>query len=213
LAHHKGKIGSATLLNTAISLVEGAAALYSGSLSLLVDSVHNISDELALVCLYLAFVLPGRLGRHSQRTANLLNSAGLVAISSGLAWSAIHRLSHPTVVRGAVPIVVGLAAAAANWYVAFLLREPARNNPAVRLAYLHNLGDVGVSLAPVVAGFLVTVSGRASFDTLIALCVATWLIGSTAKELLNSSGELLWPEEMLCGGHEGEATRETVSVA
>jgi cobalt-zinc-cadmium efflux system protein len=170
------------------------------------DSVHNLSDELALVCLYLAFFLPGRFARHSQRTANLLNSGGLVAISLGLAWRALHRLSYPTAIHGLVPMVVGLAAAAANWWVAFLLREPARNNAAVRLAYLHNLGDVGVSLAPVIAGFLVATSGRASFDTLIALSVAVWLVGSTLKELLTSTGELLWPDEMVCGGHEDEAT-------
>jgi cobalt-zinc-cadmium efflux system protein len=152
----------------------------------------------------LAFLLPGRLGRHSQRTANLLNSAGLVAISSTLAWTAMQRLSHPTAIHGVVPILVGLAAAAANWWVAVLLREPARNNASVRLAYLHNLGDAGVSLAPVVAGFLVAASGKASFDTIIALSVAVWLIGSTVKELLTSSGELLWPEEMVCGGHDDE---------
>ena len=206
MAHYRGRIGSATLLNTAISLIEGVAALCSGSLSLLVDSVHNLSDELALVCLYVAFFLPGRLGRHSQRIANLLNSAELEAISSGLAWRAMQRLTHPTAIHGVVPIVVGLAAAAANWWVAVLLREPAKKNSAVRLAYLHNLGDVGVSLAPVVAGALVALSGRATFDTVTALSVAVWLVGSTAKELLMSSGELLWPEEMMCGEHEDEAT-------
>jgi cobalt-zinc-cadmium efflux system protein len=56
---------------------------------------------------------------------------------------------NPVPVQGAVPIVVGLAAAAANWGVARLLLEPSRKNAAIRLAYLHNLGDVWVSLAPV----------------------------------------------------------------
>jgi hypothetical protein len=64
-----------------------------------------------------------------------------------------------------------------------------------------------------VAGFLVAISGRASFDTLIALSVATWLIGSAVKEFLTSSGELLWPEEMVCGSHEDEATASNVTVA
>ena len=55
LAHYRRKIGAAMLLNTAILLAGGVAAACSGSLSLFVDSVHNLPDELALVYLYLAF--------------------------------------------------------------------------------------------------------------------------------------------------------------
>jgi cobalt-zinc-cadmium efflux system protein len=154
--------------------------------------------------LYLAFFLPGYLGRQSQRTANFLNSAGLIAISAGLVWEAIDRLLHPSAVRGLVPVVTGLAAAVANWGVARLLREPSRYNAAVRLAYLHNRGDVGVSLAPVVAGLLIAITSRSQFDPLIGLAVALWLIVSTVRELLVSSGDLLWPEQMSCG-HEPSA--------
>jgi Co/Zn/Cd efflux system component len=203
MAHYRRTIGAATLLNTAISVGEGCVAFYSGSLSVLVDSVHNLSDELALACLYLAFFLPGYLGRQSQRTANLLNSAGLVAISGALVWEAIERLLHPVSVLASVPVITGLAAAGANWGVAFLLREPARHNAAVRLAYVHNLGDVGVSLAPVAAGLMITFTGQPMFDPLVGLGVGLWLVVSTARELLTSSGRaLLWPEAMSCGHPE-----------
>jgi len=198
VAHYRRKVGAATLLNTAISVGEAAVALSSGSVSLLVDSVHNFSDELALVCLYLAFFLPGFLGRDSQRVANFLNSFGLLAISVGLAGEAIARVVHPAPVQGWIPVVAGMAAAVANWGVAALLRQPARDNAAVRLAYLHNLGDVGVSLAPVAAGFSVALSGRPIFDPLIGLAVALWLVGSTIRELRASGSTLLWPAEMVC---------------
>ena len=199
MAHYRRTVGAATLLNTAISVGEGCAAFYSGSLSVLVDSVHNLSDELALVCLYLAFFLPGYLGQQSQRTANLLNSAGLIAVSVAVAWEAIQRTLHPAPVPAMVPVIAGLAAAAANWGVASLLREPARGNAAVRLAYLHNRGDIGVSLAPVAAGMLVAMTGFSVFDPLMGLVVALWLIVSTAREFVTSRDELLWPEEMTCG--------------
>jgi len=204
MAHYRRTVGAATLLNTAISVGEACAALYSGSLSLLVDSVHNLSDELALICLYLAFFLPGYLGRQSQRTANFLNSGGLIAISVGLVWEAIERLFHPAPVRGLVPIITGLVAAAANWGVARLLRDPARRNAAVRLAYFHNRGDVGVSVAPVAAGLLIAFTSRSLFDPLVGLTVALWLIVSTVRELRLSSGGLLWPDQMSCG-HERTA--------
>jgi cobalt-zinc-cadmium efflux system protein len=186
------------LLNTAISVVEAAASVPSHSLSLLTDSVHNCSDELALACLYLAFFLPGYLGRHSQRLANGLNSIGLLALTGEMIWQGAHRLINPAPVLPLIPLIVGLAAAAANYGVAQLLRAPAADNAAVRLAYLHNRGDVLVSLAPVVAGTVVVLTGRAEGDVLVALAVALWLVISTARELRTSMDDLLWPEQMTC---------------
>ena len=116
-------------------------------------------------------------------------------------WQAIDRLISPTAVVGYFPLVVGVLAALGNGGVAWLLREGQDQNPAIRLAYLHNLGDVSVSLAPVVAGLLVTVSGQSLFDPLMALLVALWLIGTTVQEIRSSGEALLWPEDAVCG-HE-----------
>src|SRR5206468_1285029 len=106
------------------------------------------------------------------------------AISGGLVWQATERLVHPVAIPGLLPVIAGVLAAAANWGVALLLRQPARNNAAVRLAYFHNRGDLGVSLAPVGAGVLITRTSRPLFDPLMALAVALWLIVSTVRELL-----------------------------
>jgi cobalt-zinc-cadmium efflux system protein len=100
---------------------------------------------------------------------------------------------------GWVPAVVGLAAAAANWGVARLLVQPSKDNPAVRLAYIHNLGDVYVSLVPVAAGVLTTISGKSIFDPLIASFIALWIIGATIREVVGSREELIWPEKIVCG--------------
>jgi cobalt-zinc-cadmium efflux system protein len=86
--------------------------------------------------------------------------------------------------------------------VARLLRDPGRDNPAIRLAYIHNLGDVQVSLAPVVCGVLVMVTGKAWFDPLIAGGIALWIMGSTLREVALSREELIWPEKINCGHSE-----------
>jgi cobalt-zinc-cadmium efflux system protein len=101
-----------------------------------------------------------------------------------------------------IAIAVGIAAAAANWGVARLLLEPGRNNAAIRLAYIHNMGDVYVSLAPVAAGLLVAFSGYAIFDTMIAAAIALWFITSTGREVFQSHEELIWPEKIVCGHPE-----------
>ena len=201
MAHVHKPLLYATVLNTGICLIEAIAGYQSNSLSLLMDSVHNLSDELALVCLCLAYLLPLRLSRNLQRSANLLNSVGLIAVSGLLVWQAIDRLISPIAVLGYFPLVVGVLAALGNGGVAWLLRGVQDQNPAIRLAYVHNLGDVSVSLAPVVAGLLVTVSGQSHFYPLMALLVALWLIGTTVQEIRSSGEALLWPEDAVCG-HE-----------
>jgi cobalt-zinc-cadmium efflux system protein len=84
-----------------------------------------------------------------------------------------------------------------------LLWAPSKQNPAVRLAYLHNRGDVLVSLAPVLAGLLMTLTGRSFFDPLVALIIALWVLWSTLSEVLSSHEQLIWPETLICS-HEAE---------
>jgi cobalt-zinc-cadmium efflux system protein len=202
MAHFRKPLAAAVALNSGIFVVEAVAGFQANSLSLIMDSVHNLSDELALVFLYLAFVLPLGLSRNLLRSANVFNSIGIVALSVVLLWQAAVRLLNPAPVLGAVPIVIGLVAALGNWGVARLLRSPGRNNPAIRLAYIHNLGDIQVSLAPVLSGILVITTGRSFFDPLIAGGVAIWLIVSTLREVIASREELISPEKISCGHAE-----------
>src|SRR5207245_4036182 len=136
------------------------------------------------------------VSRHLLRSANVFNSAGLVLVSAVLLWQAVERMLHPAPVVGTIAIAVGLLAAAANWGVARLLLAPSRNNAAIRLAYIHNIGDVYVSLAPVVAGLLVILTGYSFFDPIVAAAIAAWIIVSTVREVFASSQELIWPEKI-----------------
>src|ERR1700730_12389991 len=206
MAHYRKPLAAAAALNTAIFVVEAAAGFQADSLSLLMDSVHNLSDEMALVFLYLAFVLPHGVSRHLLRSANVFNSVGLVLVSAVLLWQAFERMLHPAPVVGSVAIAVGLFAAAANWGVARLLLAPSRRNAAIRHAYIHNIGDVYVSLAPVGAGLLVSLIGYSIFDPLIAAGIAAWIIVSTVREVFASSEELIWPEKIVCGHSDHEET-------
>ncbi len=169
------------------------------------DSVHNLSDEMALVFLYLAFIFSKGVSRQLMRSANIFNSVGLVVVSGLLLWQVVERLLHPVPVAGLVPISVGILAAVANWGVAQLLFEPGRNNAAIRLAYIHNIGDVWVSLAPVAAGVLVSLTQYPAFDPLVAGAVAVWFIISTGREVFASHTELIWPEQLVCGHADHEA--------
>jgi cobalt-zinc-cadmium efflux system protein len=198
MAHHQRAVATAVALNTAIPVVEAIAGHLGGSLSLLMDAAHNLSDEMALVALWIAFIVAKGPSRALLRLANLLNSGGLVLLSAVLLWQAAERVAHPVAVHGMFPIIVGFGAAAANWAIARLLLAPSRHNAAIRLAYLHNLGDVWVSLAPVAAGALVAITGYTAFDAIVAAAIALWLIVTTAYETIRSGDELIWPERIEC---------------
>ena len=198
MAHIKKPLAFAAALNTTIFIVEGLAGFKGHSISLIMDGVHNLSDELALVCLFLAFMLPIAMSKNFQRVANVLNSAGLIVVSGLLVWQAVERIIYPTPTLGYIAIIVGLFAAVANWGVAKILYPIKEQNAAIRLAYLHNLGDIYVSLAPVAAGLLVLLTGKSFFDAIIAAGIGLWLIWSTVKEISTSYNELIWPENAVC---------------
>jgi len=202
MAHRRKPLITALALNTAALVVEVGAGVPAKSPSLVMDGAHNVSDEVALAFLVLAYSLRVGLSGRFLRTANLFNSLGLLAISGFLGWEVVQRLYQPQAVLGVVPIVGGLTAAAANWGVARALRESATEDAAIRLAYVHNLGDTLVSLAPVVAGALTLASGSGLVDPAVALVIAAAIIVPTARAVVGSHQELVWPENVVCAHPE-----------
>jgi cobalt-zinc-cadmium efflux system protein len=210
MSHVRKPLAAAATLNTVIFIGEAIVGLKGQSLSVIMDSVHNLSDEMALVFLLLAFILPLTLSRNLQRVANIFNSVGLIGTSLLLIWQAVERILSPVPVIGYIPAIVGVLAAIANGGVAYFLRGVRTQNAAIRLAYLHNLGDIYVSLAPVTAGLLILLTGKSVFDPLVAMGVAIWLIWSTLKEIKTSSNEFIWPEDAVCK-HEPAEVFESAS--
>ena len=202
MAHRRLPLVRALQLNTAVLVVEIAGGVGSNSFSLIMDGIHNLSDQVALLLLVLAYSLRTGLSGRLIRFANLFNSVGLLVICAFLIWRVVERLSSPVEVIGVVPIVAGLIGALANWGVARVLREPSKEDVAIRLAYVHNLGDTLVSLIPVAAGILVYVSGSSLFDSLFALLIAAVIMITTLQAVIGSHKELLWPENVSCG-HSG----------
>ena len=160
----------------------------------------------------LAYTLRAGLSSRLLRTANLFNSVGLLAISVFLVWRVIERLSEPAPVLGAVPVVAGLLGALGNWGVARVLKAPSRDDVAIRLAYVHNLGDTLLSLAPVLAGLLVLVTGRSWFDPAIALGIALVIVVTTVRSIAPAHQELLWPATVVCGHDDKRALTKRRAV-
>lgn len=186
-------LGIALGLNTGVILVEGASGLWANSLGLMMDAVHNLSDEMGIALLFLAYTLPSGLSRNLLRAGNLFNLLGLLILIALLLRQAAERIGDPPPVLASVSIAAGLLGAGLNWGIARALRRSSKEDPAIRLAYTHNLGDVLNSLGPVASGLLIIVTGSFLFDPLVALLIAGAIAFSTARTLVGSWRGLLWP--------------------
>src|SRR4051812_32623671 len=204
MSHRRPPLVRATQLNTAVLVVEIAAGVGANSFSLVMDGVHNVSDEIALLLLVLAYSLRTALSGRLLRYANLFNSVGLLTICAFLVWRVVERLTVPVAVIGVVPIAAGLLGALGNWGVARVLREASKEDAAIRLAYVHNLGDTLVSLVPVAAGLLVLLTGSPVYDSLFALVIAAVVIVTTFRAVAGAHEELLWPANVSCGHADGQ---------
>jgi cobalt-zinc-cadmium efflux system protein len=199
MAHLRKPLGVALALNTGVAGIEFIGGIWGGSLSLVTDAVHNLSDELGLVFLLLAYVLRARLSRGLLRGANFLHSVGLLVIRAVLAVEAIARLQSPAPVVGLVPLGIALLASAGNWGVAHSLRDASREDAAIYLAYVHNRADAWVSLAPALAGSLILATGISLFDPLVALGICLLILVPAFRAILESRQELIWPDAAACG--------------
>ncbi len=146
-------------LNALIVVVEVAGGLLYGSLALLSDALHNLSDVAALA-LALAARKLGRRPNSPKHTYGLgrlevlaafLNSATLLVVSTLICREAIVRLMHPEPIRGGIMLTVAVIGLIANLASVFLLRGHHHGDLNMRSAFLHLLQDAVASALVVVA--------------------------------------------------------------
>jgi cobalt-zinc-cadmium efflux system protein len=192
-------LGVALGLILAFMAVEVVAGLLAGSLALLSDAAHMLTDAgsigLALVAAQLAARPPGGgftygLGRAEILSAQV-NGAALLVLAGVIAWEAVQRLGDPPEVEGAVVLVVGLAGAGVNVAAAWALSRAERRSLNLEGARAHVLADLYASLGAALAGLLVLTAGFQRADVIVALLVAALMVRSGFSLLGQSTRVLL----------------------
>jgi cobalt-zinc-cadmium efflux system protein len=177
---------------------EVVAGLLAGSLALLSDAAHMLTDAgaigLALVAARLAARPPAGgftygLGRAEILSAQV-NGATLLVLAGVIAWEAVGRLGDPPDVEGLVVLLVGLAGAGVNVAAAWALSRAERRSLNVEGARAHVLADLYASLGAALAGLLVLTAGLEWADVVVALLVAGMMVRS-GFSLLGQSARVL----------------------
>jgi cobalt-zinc-cadmium efflux system protein len=191
------RVFRAMWLTGGFMLVELAGGLVSGSLALVADAAHMLTDAAALGIAWYAFRIARRpadpkrsFGYHrAQVLAAFVNGAVLVAIVFAIVYEAVRRLAEPAPVMGATMLAVALAGLAVN-AAAWLMLRGGHKNLNVRGAALHVAGDFLASLAAVAAAVVILATGWTPIDPALSLAVSALVLWS-GWSLVRKSAHIL----------------------
>ena len=174
-------------LNVGIVLVEAIYGWRTGSLALLAEAGHNLSDVGGLVLAW-AGLAAGRWRADDRHTygwrrgsilASFANAVILLLGMGALAWSAIQRLQAPAAIEGRTVMIVAAIAIAVNAGTAALFAAGRKGDLNVRAAFLHMAADALVSVGVVLSGALYLWRGWRWIDPVTSLVIAVLIVGGT----------------------------------
>lgn len=185
-------------LLAAFMVTEVVVAVVSGSLALLSDAGHMLSDVGAIGASIWAIRLAARPARGAWtfgwKRAEILSAAGngitLLVVSGIVAFEAIRRLINPPSVQGGPVLVVALVGVAVNIAAAWVLAKANRTSLNVQGAYQHILTDLYGFIGTVIAGIVILTTGYTRADSIASLFVVALMLRA-AFGLLRDSGRVL----------------------
>ena len=173
------------ILNILITISQVVGGLISGSLALISDAVHNLSDVLSLIISYGANLLSNKKKQTPYQTfgykraeiiAAFINSASLIVIAIFLAIEAVKRFSEPQEIMSEIVIWLALIAIAGNGLSVLLLKKDANHNINMRAAYLHLISDFLTSVAVLLGGILMKFYGIYWLDAILTILISAYLL-------------------------------------
>ncbi len=188
----------ALALTAVFMLVEVAGGVISGSLALLADAGHMLTDTMALALAAVAFHVSARpadsrrsYGYHRfQILAAFVNGLSLIVVVGWILVEAVQRFLAPTEVAGPMMLGVAIAGLVINAIAFVVLHGGDRQNMNMQGAVLHVASDMLGSMAAIIAAVVIISTGWMPIDPLLSVAVAM-LIFRVAWQLLRRSGNIL----------------------
>ena len=181
---HRGRLAVVLAITGVVFLVEVVGGLLSGSLALLADAGHMLTDATGLVLALVGANLATRAAsprrtygmQRAEVLAALSNALLLVAVAVWVAIQAVDRLRQPTEVETDLMLTVAVIGALANAVGLVLLHRGQAESLNVRGAYLEVLADLLGSIAVIIAAVLILATGWTRFDALASLLIFSLIL-------------------------------------
>lgn len=160
---NKGRLVTVIIFNFIISFAEVIGGIISGSLSLISDAIHNLSDTASLILSYISIKISekpkSKTKTYGYKRANILsafiNSASLIGISIVLVVEAIRKFVTPQHINGNTVIIVAIIGLLGNSFSALFLKQGSKSSINIKSSYLHMLSDALSSVAVIIAGIVI----------------------------------------------------------
>ena len=205
-ANNERRMGWAAALTGAFMFAEVTGGIAAGSLALLADAGHMLTDFASLALAWFGFRLARRPADwrrtfgfdRFQVLVAFANGLALFAIAAWIVFEAIERLMATPQVSGGIMVVIAVLGLLVNVAAFALLRGADRENLNVRGAAIHVLGDLLGSVAALAAGAVILTTGWTPIDPLLSLLVAAIIVRSGWRVVADAGHILLEgaPEEL-----------------
>lgn len=178
------RVAAAVGVNIGLTIVQIVAGILSGSLALVADAIHNLSDALTLVIAFFARRVGKRpadarmtfgYGR-AEVVAALVNYTTLIVIAIYLAAEGIERLFNPQQVEGWIVVIVAGGALVIDTVTALLVHRLSKDSSNMRAAFLHNVADALGSVAVIIGGTLILLYDWRLVDPIVTLLISGYIL-------------------------------------
>lgn len=199
-SHQHGQLSGNRLLfsivlNIIITASQVIGGLISGSLALISDAVHNLSDVISLIISYVANLLSNKKKQTLHQTfgfkraeiiAAFINSSTLIIIAVFLAIEAVKRLNDPREIASDLVIWLAFIAILGNGLSVLLLKKDANHNLNMKSAYLHLITDMLTSVAVLIGGLLMKYYQVYWLDAILTIIISIYLLFMSWSIFLDS---------------------------
>ena len=181
----------AVVVNLGLTVAQFIGGMLSGSLAMIADAVHNLSDALSLIIAFFARKISrrpadGRMtfgyGR-AEVVAALINYTTLIVIGLYLVYEAVMRFIEPSGVDGWLVVIIAGVALAVDVVTAMLTYSLSKESVNIRAAFLHNVSDALGSIAVILAGTLIILYDWHIVDPLVTLMIAGYILWMSFAEI------------------------------
>ena len=172
------------LLNSVITLAQIIGGFLSGSLALLSDASHNLTDVVSLVISYIASGLSKKKAtisrtfgyKRAEIIAAFINASSLIIIAIYLMFEAVKRFFNPQTIETELVIWLSILGIVFNGFSVLLLKKDSVHSINIRSAYLHLLTDMVASIAVLIGGLLMKFYQIFWIDAALTIAIALYLI-------------------------------------
>ena len=179
----RGLLG-AVFINILLTLAQVIGGIISGSLSLIADALHNLSDAASLGIALFARTIGRKPAdktksfgyQRAEVIAALINLTLLITVSLYLIYEAVWRIVEPQVVTGLIIVVVAGVAFVVDMVTALITFRMSKNSLNMKAAFLHNLADALTSIGVIIAGALILLYQWYWVDTLLTFLIAGFVL-------------------------------------